>query len=84
MVPGTKRLIDAFRSRGIDGLFARLACQPHDGRGRSQNQKKPGWNNLPLPKNEAASQIVSGLALLTGTNLRIFCCAAGSDAWHRG
>lgn len=83
-MPGTKRLIAAFRSRGIDGLFARLACQPHDGRGRSQNQKKPGWNNLPLPKNEAASQIVSGLALLTGTNLRIFCCAAGSDAWHRG
>ncbi|WP_233559974.1 cysteine hydrolase family protein [Oleomonas cavernae] len=66
-------------------LFARIACLGTDGRDRSLSQKKPGWNNLLLPKDALASQIVPALAplgdeivvtkttdsALTGTNLRL-------------
>ena len=66
-------------------LYARIACLLPDGRDRSLSQKKPGWNNLLLPKDEAASQIVPAIgpvgpeivvtkttdSALTGTNLRL-------------
>ncbi|MCE6959828.1 cysteine hydrolase [Cereibacter sphaeroides] len=85
VIPNVARLIGAFRARGLDVLFARIACQLHDGRDRSLSQRKPGWNNLLLPKDEHASQIVPELAprgdeivvtkttdsALTGTNLRL-------------
>lgn len=85
VVPTIRRLLDAFRSGGHKVLFARIACHTTDGRDRSLSQKKPGWNNLLLPKGEAASQIVPDLApqrdeivvmkttdsALTGTNLRL-------------
>lgn len=85
VVPGTRRLLDLFRRNGIECLFARIACQTHDGRDRSLSQKKPGWNNLLLPKDEHASHIVPELAplddeivvtkttdsALTGSNLRL-------------
>ncbi|GGF68131.1 amidase [Azorhizobium oxalatiphilum] len=84
-IPTIARLMDAFRGRGWDVMFARIACQMQDGRDRSLSQKKPGWNNLLLPKDEEASQIVPALAplpgeiivtkttdsALTGTNLRL-------------
>jgi nicotinamidase-related amidase len=84
VIPNAK-LIKAFRERGHEVLFARIACQTHDGRDRSLSQKKPGWNNLLLPKDEHASQIIAALApqgdeivvtkttdsALTGTNLRL-------------
>jgi biuret amidohydrolase len=85
VIPNTRRLIDRFRAGGLDVLFARIACQLDDGRDRSLSQKKPGWNNLLLPKNEEASQIPAAIApagdeivvtkttdsALTGTNLRL-------------
>jgi nicotinamidase-related amidase len=85
VVPGTCRLLELFRRNGIECLFARIACQTRDGRDRSLSQKKPGWNNLLLPKDEHASQIVPALApqddeivvtkttdsALTGSNLRL-------------
>ena len=85
VIPNTQRLIGLFRRKGMDVLFARIACLKKDGRDRSLSQKKPGWNYLLLPKDEAASQIVSELApendeivlckttdsALTGTNLRL-------------
>ncbi|MCM5570104.1 cysteine hydrolase family protein [Burkholderiaceae bacterium FT117] len=85
VIPRTRRLLDLFRARGIECLFARIACQTRDGRDRSLSQKKPGWNNLLLPKDEHASQIVPELAplpdeivvtkttdsALTGSNLRL-------------
>ncbi|MCE6950808.1 cysteine hydrolase [Cereibacter sphaeroides] len=85
VIPNVARLIGAFRARGLDVLFARIACQLHDGRDRSLSQRKPGWNNLLLHKDEHASQIVPELAprgdeivvtkttdsALTGTNLRL-------------
>jgi nicotinamidase-related amidase len=85
VIPNTRRLLDLFRSRKIECLFARIACQTADGRDRSLSQKMPGWNNLLLPKNEHASQLVPALSpqgdeitvtkttdsALTGTNLRL-------------
>jgi nicotinamidase-related amidase len=85
VIPNTARLIAACRSRGIETIFARIACLKPDGRDRSLSQKKPGFNYLLLPKDRADSQIVSELApeaddvvitkttdsALTGTNLRL-------------
>ena len=85
VIPNTKRLLDSFRAKGLDVFFARIACQLSDGRDRSLSQKKPGWNNLLLPKDEEASQIVAEIgpegeeivvtkttdSALTGTNLRL-------------
>ena len=85
VIPKTADLLATCRAKGIEPLFARIACLTHDGRDRSLSQKKPGWNNLLLPKDEAPSQIVPELAprgdeitvlkttdsALTGTNLRL-------------
>ncbi len=85
VIPTIARLAEAFRTRGLDVLYARIACLLPDGRDRSLSQKKPGWNNLLLPKDEAASQIVAAIgpvgdeivvtkttdSALTGTNLRL-------------
>ncbi len=85
VIPNTKRLIDDARERGVEVIFARIACLKDDGRDRSLSQKKPGFNYLLLPKDRADSQIVDQLepqgdeitvlkttdSALTGTNLRL-------------
>ena len=85
VIPNNQRLLERFRDSGLDVLFARIACQRLDGRDRSLSQKKPGWNNILMPKDEEASQIVADIApvgdeivvtkttdsALTGTNLRL-------------
>ncbi len=91
VIPRTRALQDAFRVKGLDVLHARIACLLDDGRDRSLSQKKPGWNYLLLPKDEAASQLVPELApapgeivltkttdsALTGTNLRLILANMG-------
>ena len=85
VIPRTEEMLKFARDNGIECLFARIACHTQDGRDRSLSQKMPGWNNLLLPKNEYASQIVLQLqpvgdeivvtkttdSALTGTNLRL-------------
>lgn len=85
VIPTIAKLIEQFRAGGHEVIFARIACQTANGRDRSLSQKKPGWNNLLLPKDEWESQIVPELApqgdeivltkttdsALTGTNLRL-------------
>jgi len=85
VIPATARLIDDARNRGVEVIFARIACLKTNGRDRSLSQKKPGFNYLLLPKNNAESQIVKELqprddeivltkttdSALTGTNLRL-------------
>ncbi len=85
VIPNTARLIAECRGRGVEIIFARIACQKQDGRDRSLSQKKPGFNYLLLPKDRADGQIVPELApqgdeivmlkttdsALTGTNLRL-------------
>lgn len=85
VIPTIAKLMQRFRDAGHEVVFARIACQTADGRDRSLSQKKPGWNNLLLPKDEWELQIVPALApqgdeivvtkttdsALTGTNLRL-------------
>ena len=85
VIPNTAKLIADCRARGIEVIFARIACLKDDGRDRSLSQKKPGFNYLLLPKDRADSQVVAELtpvgdeivvlkttdSALTGTNLRI-------------
>lgn len=85
VVPNIADALAFFRGRGMECLHARIACATTNGRERSLSQKKPGFNNLLLPKDEHASQIVAAVApqgdeivvtkttdsALTGTNLRL-------------
>jgi nicotinamidase-related amidase len=85
VIPNNQRLIAECRQRGVEVIFARIACQKNDGRDRSLSQKKPGFNYLLLPKDRPDGQIVPELAplgdeivvmkttdsALTGTNLRL-------------
>lgn len=85
VIPNTAELIKWARAKGIEVMFARIACQKEDGRDRSLSQKKPGFNYLLLPKDREDSQIVPELeplqdeitvtkttdSALTGTNLRL-------------
>jgi len=85
VIPNIARLIAECRRRGVEVIYARIACLKLDGRDRSLSQKKPGFNYLLLPKERPDSQIVPELAprgdeivvlkttdsALTGTNLRL-------------
>lgn len=85
VIPNTARLIAECRSRGVEVIYARIACLKQDGRDRSLSQKKPGFNYLLLPKDLEEGQVVPELApledditiikttdsALTGTNLRL-------------
>ncbi|MDW6026148.1 isochorismatase family cysteine hydrolase [Mesorhizobium sp. BAC0120] len=85
VIPNIAKLIAECRQRGVEVIFARIACLKSDGRDRSLSQKKPGFNYLLLPKDLAEGQIVEELApqadditilkttdsALTGTNLRL-------------
>ena len=85
VIPNTAQLIADCRARGVEVIFARIACFKPDGRDRSLSQKKPGFNYLLLPKDREDSQLVPELtpgaddivvikttdSALTGTNLRL-------------
>jgi nicotinamidase-related amidase len=85
VIPNTARLMAECRRRGVEVIFARIACLKNDGRDRSLSQKKPGFNYLLLPKERPDGQVVPELApqgdeivmlkttdsALTGTNLRL-------------
>jgi biuret amidohydrolase len=85
VIPNTARLMADCRARGVEVIFARIACLKQDGRDRSLSQKKPGFNYLLLPKDRKDAQIVPELSpqgdeitvlkttdsALTGTNLRL-------------
>lgn len=91
VIPTIAELIAQFRRRELDVMFARIACHFDDGRDRSLSQRKPGWNNLLLPKNDMPSQILQELkpredeiqitkttdSALTGTNLRLILANMG-------
>ena len=85
VIPSGQRLLKAFREHQGDIFHARIACLNEDGRDRSLSQRRPGFNNLLLPKDDVSSQLVPELApqpgeivvlkttdsALTGTNLRL-------------
>jgi len=85
VIPTTVKIVEDARNRGIEVIFARIACLKEDGRDRSLSQKKPGFNYLLMPQSSEESQIVPELqpvgdeitvtkttdSALTGTNLRL-------------
>ena len=85
VIPNISKLIRECRARGVEIIFARIACLKTDGRDRSLSQKKPGFNYLLIPKDVHEGQIVPELtpgesdivltkttdSALTGTNLRL-------------
>jgi nicotinamidase-related amidase len=85
VVPNTADLLARFRKRKIECVFARIASHTRNGRERSLSHRKPGWNDLLLPKDDWPSEIVPELAplpdeivvtkmtdsALTGRNLRL-------------
>lgn len=85
VLPAIARLLARFRKGRLEVVFARIACRTLDGRDRSLSQKMPGWNNILLPRDSEAAQIVPAVApqgdeivvikttdsALTGTNLRL-------------
>ena len=58
VIPNTARLIGECRSRGVEVIFARIACLKQDGRDRPLSQKKPGFHYMLLPQDRAESQVV--------------------------
>jgi nicotinamidase-related amidase len=84
-IPTSQRLLGRFRADGLDVLFARIACLKLDERDRSLSQRKSGWNDLLLPRDEHAPQIPDAIkpladeivvtkttdSALTGTNPRL-------------
>lgn len=93
VIPNTQRLLRAFRERGRDVLFARIACRRSDGRDRSLSHRRPGWNNLLMPAGSERAEIIDELcpvadeivvckttdSALTGTNLRLTLNNLGID-----
>jgi len=85
VIPTTAKVMADARQRGVEVIFARIACLKEDGRDRSLSQKKPGFNYLLMPENSEESQVVPELqplgdeivvtkttdSALTGTNLRL-------------
>jgi len=85
VIPNTAKLVEQARAKGVEVMYARIACMKNDGRDRSLSQKKPGWNYLLLPKDSDDSRIVPELepqgdeivfckttdSALTGTNMRL-------------
>ncbi len=85
VIPNNQRLLQTFRARGCDVLFARIACRRTDGRDRSLSHRRPGWNNLLMPVGSERAEIIDELrpandeivvckttdSALTGTNLRL-------------
>ena len=64
VIPNTANLIEECRNRGVEIIFARIACLKPDGRDRSLSQKKPGFNYLLIPKDADEGQVVPELAPL--------------------
>jgi len=85
VIPTVADLLARFRKNRIDCLHARIASHTRAGRERSLSHRKPGWNDLLLPKDDEASQIVDELtpvddeivvtkmtdSALAGSNLRL-------------
>ena len=62
VVPNNARILEAFRAKGMDVSFARIACLRNDGADRSLVQRDSGYNELLLPLEHPQSQIVPELA----------------------
>lgn len=93
VVPNNRRLLDAFRAKGMEVCFAAIQSVTPDGRERSLDHRATGYNDLLLPPGTPAAEIVPELAplpgelvvtkttdsALTGTPLRLWLHNMGID-----
>ena len=61
VIPNTKKVMDFFRKNNMEVTYGRIACQTKDGRDRSPVQANEGWNDILLPKDSYAAQIIDEL-----------------------
>ncbi|WP_206460174.1 cysteine hydrolase family protein [Anaerovorax sp. IOR16] len=64
VIPNNKKLLDYFRANNMVVTFGRIACLREDGEDRSPVQKSEGWNNMLMPVNSYAAQMIDELAPL--------------------
>lgn len=64
VIPNNVRLLNFFREKGMTVTFGRIACLREDGEDRSPVQKSEGWNNMLMPVNGYAAQMIDELAPL--------------------
>lgn len=93
VTPNIQTLLNTFRQRGMEVIFARIVCQKKNGSDRSLDQKATGFNELLLPLGHPAAEIIPQLApqddeivvtkttdsALTGTSLRLWLHNMGID-----
>jgi len=93
VIPNNKKILDAFREKGLEVAFAKIECHKKNGSDRSIDQKATGFNELLLPKGSEDAKIISELApiedeivvtkttdsAITGTNLRLILHNMGID-----
>ncbi|KRM90171.1 cysteine hydrolase family protein [Liquorilactobacillus cacaonum] len=61
VIPNNQKLLSVFRKEDMLVSYARIASFRTDGRDRSPVQRRPGWNNILLPKSTYGSQIIDAL-----------------------
>lgn len=93
VIPNNKKLLDIFREKHLEVIFARITCYKKDGRDRSLDHKATGFNELLLPFGDEAGEIIEQLkpiedeivvtkttdSALTGTSLRLMLHNLGID-----
>jgi biuret amidohydrolase len=66
VIPNTKKLLDFFRNNDMEVTYGRIACQAKCGKDRSPVQRKEGWNDILLPHDSFAAQMIDELAPIDG------------------
>lgn len=61
VIPANQKLLKFFRDNNMAVTFGRIACLREDGEDRSPVQKSEGWNNILLPVNSFAAQMIKEL-----------------------
>lgn len=93
VVPNNKKILDIFRNKNMEVIFAMIECHKNNGMDRSLVQKSTGFNELLLPKGSEDSKIINELSpindeiiitkttdsAITGTNLRLILSNMGID-----
>ncbi|MGI6755173.1 MAG: cysteine hydrolase family protein [Atopobiaceae bacterium] len=94
VVPNNKRLLDFFRSRNLEVIFAKIQSMTKNGRERSLDHRASGYNDLLLTPGDPLAEIVPELqplndemvitkttdSALTGSSLRLALHNMGIDS----
>lgn len=93
VIPNNKKILERFRSKGMEVIFAKIQCHKKNGSDRSLVQKATGFNELLLPIGAEDGEIISELSpiddeivitkttdsAITGSNLRLILHNMGID-----